>query len=63
MMEKENLEAFICDVVATMAERQEEAEKESLDNPDDLFDSGRALAYFEIKDIIESRLKIYGIRI
>ena len=56
MTKEDILEGFICDVFSTMMERYEE-------EPKDLFKSGRSLAYFEIKDIIESRLKNYNIRI
>ena len=56
-----DLENFISDVVATMNERHDESQKEMLENPKDLFNSGRALAYQEIYDIIESRLKTYGV--
>ena len=54
-------EAFVSDLVETMTKRFQEAETESKEAPEDQFKSGRSLAYFEIKDIIESRLKIYGI--
>jgi hypothetical protein len=60
-MSKTMYEAFVSDLVETMMERFQEAETESKEAPEDLFKSGRSLAYFEIKDIIESRLKIYGI--
>jgi len=63
MTKEDILEGFICDVFSTMIERYEEAEKERKEEPKDLFKSGRSLAYFEIKDIIESRLKNYNIRI
>ncbi len=61
MSSKTMYEAFVADLVETMTERFNEAQAERKESPDDLFKSGRSLAYFEIKDIIESRLKIYGI--
>jgi len=62
-MSKTMYEAFVSDLVETMAKRFQEAEDESKESPEDQFKSGRSLAYFEIKDIIESRLKIYGIEL
>ncbi|MCR5122770.1 MAG: hypothetical protein K6B74_10155 [Ruminococcus sp.] len=59
----EDLENFISDVVETMTERHDESQKEMLENPKDLFNSGRALAYQEIYEIIESRLKTYGVKV
>lgn len=58
-----DLENFISDVVGTMSERHDESQKEMLENPKDLFNSGRALAYQEIYEIIESRLKTYGVKL
>ncbi|MEE5993247.1 MAG: hypothetical protein V3G42_08400 [Oscillospiraceae bacterium] len=52
---------FITDTIATTLERYEEAEQESKDFPEDLFKSGKALAYQEVKEIIENRLAIYEI--
>jgi len=57
------MEAFILDVISSISERYDEAEKESENNRKDLFNSGRALAYYEVKEIIESRLEIYDIQI
>ena len=46
-----------------MNERHDESQKEMLKDPKDLFNSGRALAYQEIYEIIESRLKTYDVKI
>ena len=62
-MTKHDLENFVSDVVATMNERHDESQKEMLKDPKDLFNSGRALAYQEIYEIIESRLKTYDVKI
>lgn len=58
-----NLENFISDVVSTMKERYDESQEEMLNDPKDQFNSGRALAYQEIYDIIATRLKTYEIKI
>lgn len=58
-----NLENFISDVVSTMKEQYDESQEEMLNDPKDQFNSGRALAYQEIYDIIATRLKIYEIKI
>ena len=63
LTENDRLKGFISDVYSEILERFEEAEKESAENRSDLFNSGRAEAYFEVKDIIESRLKNYYIEI
>lgn len=60
-MNDTNYEAFIADLIDAITERFEEAEFESKEEPNDMFKSGRSLAYFEVRDIIESRLSIYGI--
>ena len=62
-MTKHDLENFVSDVVATMNERHDESQKEMLKDPKDLFNSGRALAYQEIYEIIESRLKTYDVKV
>ena len=62
-MTKHDLENFVSDVVATMNERHDESQKEMLKDPKDLFNSGRALAYQEIYEIIESRLKTYDVKL
>ena len=55
-MTKHDLENFVSDVVATMNERHDESQKEMLKDPKDLFNSGRALAYQEIYEIIDGLL-------
>lgn len=60
-MSENALKFFITDTIATILERYEEAEQESKDSPEDSFKSGRALAYQEVKEIIENRLAIYEI--
>lgn len=61
-MNTENFNAFTADLIQTLLERIEEAEQDSQQNPDDAFKSGRSLAYMEVKDILTSRLDIYGIK-
>ena len=61
MNNNENLLAFIADVCSELTERNEEAQKERAEHPSDMFNSGRALAYQEIVEIINNRLDIYEI--
>jgi len=60
-MSENALKFFIADTMAEILERYEEADQESKDSPKDLFKSGRALAYQEMKEIIDNRLAIYEI--
>ena len=56
-----NNELFIADAVDEITKRRNEARQEMIDNPDDLFKSGRALGLEEAFEIIQTRLSIYGI--
>ena len=62
LTENDRLKAFIADIYSEISERLNEAEKESSGNTEDLFLSGRSLAYLEVKDIIDSRLKNHNIQ-
>ena len=57
------LKVFIEDVYSVVTERHEEAQKEMKEQQDDLFKSGRALAYQEVFEIINTRLNIHEIKI
>lgn len=46
-----------------VSERYEEAQKEYAEQRDDLFKSGRSLAYQEVFEIINNRLNIHEIKI
>lgn len=63
LTENDRLNGFIADVYSEVLERLKEAEKESSEKPEDLFLSGRSLAFLEIKDIIDSRLSSYEIQL
>ncbi len=47
-------------IVSTIADNDEEAQQEAA-NENDLIAQGRAEAYWEVMDIIQSRLEILGI--
>lgn len=51
-------------IVATLAENNKEAQEEAdAKGPEDNFVQGRAEAYFEVMDIIESRLEILDVHL
>jgi len=56
-----NTKAFTDDVIAEIKNRCEEAQSKMKSAPNDSFSSGRALAYQEMLEIIEARMKIYDI--
>ncbi|MEG1525788.1 MAG: hypothetical protein RRZ24_11300 [Clostridia bacterium] len=45
-------------IVGTINDRQKDAEKDAGDHKGDAFKSGMAQAYFEVMDIIRSRVKV-----
>lgn len=45
--------------LACISERKDEAQKEEDENPNDAFKSGRALAYYEMWDILNTRFTSY----
>lgn len=57
---RNQLAMFIVDLVNTITERKADTDSEYEESKDD-FKSGRHLAYFEVMDMIESRLNIYDI--
>lgn len=57
----ENAGAFADDIITEIQERCKLAQTEMKASPDDAFMSGRALAYQEMLEIIQSRRKIYGL--
>ena len=46
------------EIFRVIKERYEEAQQESYEDKDDDFKSGRALAYWEMNEIIKDRLEI-----
>ena len=48
-------------IVHDIDERKAEADKEAAETKDD-FDEGRKLAYFEVADMIKSRLDVLNIK-
>jgi hypothetical protein len=60
-MNDENLKAFISDIVTEINNRYSESQEEMKNNHNDLFISGRSLAYQEVYEIIKNRLDIYDI--
>lgn len=51
-------------IVSTLAENNEDAQKEASDGgADALFAHGRAEAYSEVMDIIQSRVEILGVNL
>ncbi len=56
-------ELFIADAVDEITKRRNEAHQEMLDDPDDLFKSGRALGLEEAYEMLLTRLEVYGIKI
>lgn len=48
------------DIVSRILERGKEARQESNTNKDDEFEKGRALAYYEVADILQSELRLDG---
>lgn len=52
---------FIADVIDEIKKRYDESQNQMKLDPKDKFIEGRALAFQEIKEIIENRIEIYGI--
>lgn len=61
MNEIRDLELFVDDVYSEIKARFEQTQKEMFDSKSDDFISGRALAYHEVLEIIQSRMKTYNI--
>ena len=56
-------ECFMADVFDEIQKRYIESQKDMSKNQNDLFISGRALAYTEIYEIIKNQMDIYGVTI
>ncbi len=59
----ESMIAFISDFIGEISDRKAEADEELKKDYSDLFCSGRAMAYNEVYEILQSRLDIHGIEI
>lgn len=60
-MSDKSIEYFVADVFDEVQKRYKESQIEMVEHKDDAFISGRALAYHELYEIIQNRMKIYGI--
>lgn len=57
MADKVSIEG-IAYIVERIVEREREAAEESKDNREDVFRDGRALAYYEVLDILRTELSV-----
>ncbi len=62
-METSNEKIFIEDILDEIMKRHCESQRQMKANPNDAFNVGRALAFQEVKEIIENRLEIYEVKL
>ncbi len=62
-MDDNTLQTFLSDVISEVNQKHIESQKEMQNNPNDSFVCGRALAFEEMVESIQTRMKVYDITI
>ena len=62
-MDNNTLQAFISDVISEVSQKHKESQTEMQKNPNDSFVCGRALAFEEMIELIQTRMKVYEVEI
>lgn len=60
-MDDNTIQTFISDVISEINQKHKESQTEMQKNPNDSFVCGRALAFEEMIELIQTRMKVYEI--